>query len=56
MTYLVGKFLELNGMVVLAVGLAWGLFGADVKGEIMMLGLGAVVFLAGYFLERRKPR
>jgi len=51
--YYVGKFLELNGMVLLGFGLFWGLARDDVRGEIVMLGIGTALFLAGYWVERR---
>ena len=54
--YYLGKFLELNGMVLLAFGLLWGLMRDDVRGEVAMLGVGAAVFLAGYWFERRFSR
>ena len=56
MAYYLGKFLELNGMVLLGFGLFWGLARDDVKGEVLMLGIGAAIFLLGYLLEKRAPR
>ena len=56
MAYYLGKFLELNGMVLLAFGLFWGLIRDDVRGEVAMLALGAAIFLAGYWFERRTSR
>lgn len=56
MAYYLGKFLELNGMVLLGLGLFRGLVSDDVKGEIAMLGIGAAVFLLGYLLEKRFSR
>jgi hypothetical protein len=54
--YYLGKFLELNGLVLLGYGLFWGLIRDDIKGEIRLLGLGVAVFLGGYWLERRRSR
>jgi len=54
--YYLGKFLELNGMVLLGLGLFWGMARDDVKGEIAMLALGAALFLIGYLLEKRAKR
>ncbi|HEU5179681.1 MAG TPA: hypothetical protein VFW45_02750 [Candidatus Polarisedimenticolia bacterium] len=56
MAYYLGKFLELNGMVLLGLGLFWGMARDDVKGEIAMLALGAAIFLIGYMLEKRAMR
>jgi len=54
--YYLGKFLELNGMLLLGLGLFWGMAREDVKGEIGMLALGAALFLVGYLLEKRAMR
>lgn len=54
--YYLGKFLELNGLVMLGVGLLWGTFRDDMKGELALLAAGVAVFLAGYLLERRAAR
>ncbi|HEV8336880.1 MAG TPA: hypothetical protein VGR67_10720 [Candidatus Polarisedimenticolia bacterium] len=56
MLYYLGKFLELNGILLLGAGLAWGLFRDDMKAEMSLLGAGAAIFLAGYLLEQRKAR
>jgi hypothetical protein len=56
MLYYLGKFLELNGILLLGLGLAWGLFRDDMRAEMSMLAAGAAVFLAGYLLEHRKAR
>lgn len=56
MTYYLGKFLELNGMVLLGFGLFWGLVRDDVRGEVGLLALSTAIFLAGYWLERRFNR
>lgn len=56
MSYYLGKFLELNGILLLGFGLFWGLLRDDVRGEIGMLGAGVVIFLVGYLLERRVSR
>lgn len=53
MIYYLGKFLELNGLVLLAFGLVWGLHRGDVRGEIAMLGIGVALFLVGYLLEQK---
>jgi hypothetical protein len=53
MAHYLGKFLEINGLLVLGVGLIGGIFGGDLAGEMKLLGLGAVVFVAGYVLERK---
>jgi hypothetical protein len=54
--YFLGKFLELNGMVILALGLFWGLARDDVRVEIGMLLAGVAIFLVGYWIERKVSR
>jgi hypothetical protein len=54
--YFLGKFLELNGMVILALGLFWGLARDDVRVEIGMLLAGVAIFLVGYWIERKGSR
>jgi hypothetical protein len=51
--YFLGKFLELNGMVILGLGLFWGLARDDVRKEIALLGGGVAIFLIGYLIERK---
>ena len=51
--YYLGKFLELNGLLILGVGLIGGIPRGDLAEEVKLLGLGAGVFLAGYILERK---
>lgn len=56
MLYYLGKFLELNGLVMLGFGLLWGTVRDDMKGELVLLAAGVAVFIAGYLLERRAER
>ena len=56
MLFYLGKFLELNGLIVLGLGLVWGVMRQDMRGELTLLGIGVAVFLAGYFLERKVAR
>ena len=56
LAYYLGKFLELNGIVILTFGLIFGMYRDDLKMEMKMLALGAVVFLVGYLVERKGNR
>lgn len=53
MIYYLGKFLELNGLVILTFGLIRGMRYGDVPGEVRMLAVGVAVFLLGYLLEKK---
>jgi hypothetical protein len=54
--FYLGKFLELNGLVLLGFGLLWGVVREDMKGEMNLLGVGVGLFLVGYLLERKLAR
>lgn len=56
MIFYLGKFLELNGLVLLGFGLVWGVVREDMKGELSLLGVGVGLFLVGYLLERKLAR
>ena len=54
MTYIVGKTLEVAGMLTLGVALfVYGFGESDMTAELGWLLVGSVVFLIGYLLERR---
>jgi len=55
MIYYLGKFLELNGILILGIGLIGGISRGDLAEEMKLLGLGAAVFVVGYLLERKAP-
>jgi hypothetical protein len=50
---MVAKTLEVTGLVLVGMALLIGLRDDDMNRELMTLGLGAVVFLAGWLLEPR---
>jgi hypothetical protein len=54
--FYLGKFLELNGLVLLGFGLVWGVVREDMKGELNLLAVGVGLFLVGYLLERKLAR
>ena len=57
MQYLVGKGLEIAGMLTLGVALfVYGFGEEDMNAELMWLLFGSALFLAGYALERRSGR
>jgi hypothetical protein len=54
MRFVVGKILEVAGMLTLGVALfVYGFGEQDMNAELGWLLVGSVVFLAGYALERR---
>jgi hypothetical protein len=51
--YATGRALQLVGLVVTGVGLFLGLLKGDVRGELVLLAIGAGVFFSGRLLEKR---
>ena len=56
MTALLGRWLQLVGMIVLPVGLMYGLFRDDIKTEVRLLAAGGFVFVLGWILSRERGR
>jgi hypothetical protein len=56
--YTFAKFLQAVGLVLLPVGLAYGIYNGDKQGaigtELMFVALGAAVFLVGRKLEPQR--
>jgi hypothetical protein len=50
--YLLGRSLQLLGLLVTGVGFFLGLLGGNVRGELALLAVGAAVFFAGRFFEK----
>lgn len=53
MTALLGRFLQMIGMLILPVGLMIGLFGDNVRLEVNLLFIGGAIFVIGWLLARR---
>jgi len=51
--HLVARILQLLGLILAGFGLFIGLYVQDVKLELALGGLGAVLFLAGWMLQKR---
>ena len=51
--YALARSLQVAGLVVSGAGLWNGLLGGDVRGELLLLGLGAGVFFLGRYLQGR---
>lgn len=54
MSALLGRILQIVGMIVLPVGLVIGLIRNDVRMEVRLLVIGGVVYLLGWILAREK--
>jgi len=54
MTPLIARLLQLSGMIVLPIGLMYGLGRGDIKTEVRLLALGGFLFVLGWILGREK--
>jgi hypothetical protein len=54
MTPLVARLLQLCGMIVLPIGLMYGLAKGDIQTEVKLLALGGFLFVLGWILGREK--
>ncbi len=54
MIVLIGRALQLIGMVMLPAGLMIGLFGNNIRLEVQLLFIGGGAFLIGWLLARQK--
>ncbi len=54
MKALAGRLLQLTAMILLPVGLLYGLGLDDIATEVRLLALGGALFVAGWWLAREK--
>ena len=47
------KLIQFLGIIITGVGLIYGIVQNDMSAEFLYLGIGIVIFLAGFVLERR---
>ena len=52
MNVLVGRLLQLSGMIILPIGLVYGLGQGDIRTEVKLLALGGFLFVLGWILAR----
>jgi len=50
---IVGRLLQLIGMIILPIGLLTGLLKDNVNKEVRLLFIGGAIFLVGWLLARR---
>lgn len=53
MSALVGRFLQLIGMIILPIGLLTGLLKDNVALEVRLLFIGGAIFLVGWLIAKR---
>ncbi len=54
MSALIGRLLQLAGMIVLPIGLSYGLLRDDIKAEVRLLAIGGFLFVLGWILSRER--
>lgn len=54
MTPLIGRLLQLSGMIILPIGLLYGFGRGDIRTEVKLLALGGFLFILGWILSRER--
>ena len=52
--YAAGRLLQLVGLVMTGVGFLQGVLSGNVRGELALLALGAILFFAGRLIQGRR--
>ena len=52
MNILAGRLLQLSGLIVLPIGLSYGLLKGEIQTEVQLLALGGFLFVLGWILTR----
>jgi hypothetical protein len=53
MSVLIGRFLQVAGMIILPIGLYIGMVQNDVRMEVRLLAIGGGLYLAGWLMARK---
>ena len=53
MSATLGRLLQLIALIILPIGLSYGLFRNDVRMEVKLLFVGAFVYLLGWILAKK---
>lgn len=56
MSSLTGRILQLVGLIVLPIGLSYGLLNDDIRTEVRLLAAGGFLFVLGWILSRERKR
>jgi len=54
MSATLGRLFQLIGMILLPIGLSYGLLKDDIRVEVQLLFLGGFLFLLGWILSRQR--
>ena len=56
MTATIGRLLQLIGMILLPIGLMYGLVRDEIRTEVQLLALGGFLFVLGWIISRSNRR
>ncbi len=54
MSVLIGRLLQLSGMILLPIGLMYGFARGEIRTEVQLLALGGFLFVLGWILSRER--
>lgn len=54
MNAVIGRLLQLSGMIILPIGLMYGFGRNDIRTEVRLLAIGGFLFLLGWILSRER--
>ena len=54
MSALLGRLFQLIGLIVLPIGLSYGLLKDNIRVEVQLLALGGFLFVLGWILARKR--
>ena len=54
MAPLIGRLLQLSGMIILPIGLSYGLLIGEIRTDVTLLALGGFLFVLGWILSRER--
>ena len=54
MTATIGRLMQVIGMIILPIGLSYGLLKDNIRAEVQLLALGGFLFVLGWILARKK--
>ncbi|MDQ3283560.1 MAG: hypothetical protein M3Q69_19330 [Acidobacteriota bacterium] len=54
MSALIGRLLQLAALIILPIGLSYGLLRGEIRTEVQLLGVGGFLFVLGWILARER--
>ncbi len=54
MSALIGRLMQVSGMILLPIGLLYGFGRGDIRTEVKLLAVGGFLFVLGWILAREK--